>query len=167
MKGVSIKDIAKELNLSYTAVCKVLNNDSLHRSSKETRQLILNKAKKMGYDFSQLRYIRKRRKERIEVNIPAEIIIRSANGKRIFDKGKITIKDMSESGTFITNIKLDKNCLPAKPFICELRIFGGKFKGINLKGEPVRIGNNENLYLGLALADVPEEYRNRIAAAAS
>lgn len=118
----------------------------------------------MGYNTSRLLTKYRRKYERIKVNIPAEIIIKSLNKNRIFDKGKITIKDLSESGTFITNIKLNKNCLPAEPFICELRIFEGKFKDINLKGEPVRIGNNGDLYLGLALTDVPEEYRRRIAA---
>ena len=158
MKGVSINDIAKELGLSYTTVCKTLNKDPKHRVSKETKAKIFKKAREMKYDFSSIHIIHKRQSERIEVNIPARIKLKSTNSRKLFDKGSIMIKNISKSGVLITDIKLKKNCLPLKPFICELSIFNGRLKGIRLKGEPVRIGNNGDLHLGLSLADVPERY---------
>lgn len=46
-KSVTIKSIAKELNISFSTVSKALNNNPLIKA--ETRQLVLNKAQEMGY----------------------------------------------------------------------------------------------------------------------
>lgn len=159
---VSINDIAKALNISFSYVCKVLNNDPNFRPAKETKELILKKAKEMKYDFSRIKHFRRRKIERIKVNIPAEIIIRSLNRDKVFDKGKITIRNINEKGILVTDIKLKKNCIPLKPFICELRIFKGKLKGINFLAEPVRVGISDNIHLGLVFAGLPEKHRERI-----
>lgn len=47
MKYVTIKDIARELGLSYSTVSRALNNDKNIR--RETRELIVETAKRMGY----------------------------------------------------------------------------------------------------------------------
>jgi hypothetical protein len=151
MKKVTLTDIANALGLSFTAVCKVLNKDPECHISQDTRSLILSKAKEMGYDASKLRRIYRRKSERITVNIPAEITIKSPDARKIFTRGRVTIKNISDVGVLITDIRLKNNCLPIKPFICELYILGGKFKKKNLIATPVRIMNDGKLCLGLAI----------------
>ena len=47
MKHVTIKDIAKELNISVATISRALNNK--YDIRKDTKELILKKAKEMGY----------------------------------------------------------------------------------------------------------------------
>ena len=47
--AVTVKQIAKELDISFQLVSAVLNNKSYCRASKEKRKLILDTAAKMGY----------------------------------------------------------------------------------------------------------------------
>ena len=49
--GISIRDIAEELNLNISTVSRALNRSYL--ISKDTTELVLKKAHEMGYHFEQ------------------------------------------------------------------------------------------------------------------
>ncbi len=46
---ITAKDVARELNLSQPTVSRILNGDSRHRASTDTRQRVLEAAERLGY----------------------------------------------------------------------------------------------------------------------
>ncbi len=69
--GVTIRDVAKKLNLSITTVSRAL--DGYDDVAEETRQLIIQTAHEMGYAPNQAaRQLRRQRSDVIGYILPAE-----------------------------------------------------------------------------------------------
>lgn len=70
MKHVTIVDIAKELNISVSAVSRALRNDD-YNVNKETKEIILETAKRMGYKRNELAVnLRKQNTRTIGIIVP-------------------------------------------------------------------------------------------------
>lgn len=70
MKHITITDIAKELNISVSTVSRALRGDD-YNVSKETKQLILETAKRMGYRRNELAVnLRKQNTRTIGIIVP-------------------------------------------------------------------------------------------------
>ena len=70
MKHVTIVDIAKELNISVSAVSRALRNDD-YNVNKETKKRILETAKRMGYKRNELAVnLRKQNTRTIGIIVP-------------------------------------------------------------------------------------------------
>ena len=160
---VSINDVAKGLRLSYSLCCKILNNDPNFRPSPATRAKVLRKAQEMGFDYSRLRRIHRRKYKRTDVNISSELIIRKMHSNDVFDSGTAVIKDISQSGTSISELQLEGGSLPAAPFFCELKVTEGLLKNMTFKANPVRIRSNGQFFLGLEFYKIPREQARLIA----
>jgi hypothetical protein len=163
MKRVTIGDVAKSIGMSYSLVCKILNSDPNFKPAASTRSMVIRKAQEMGFDYSGLRRIHRRKHRRVIVNLSGQITIKKKQTSEVFDTGTAVIKDLSPGGGFLTGIKLSKDSLPACPFQCELKIIEGKLKGMSLKGNPVRLKCNGDLFIGLEFFETSGEQRHRLA----
>ena len=158
----SMNEIARALGMSRTVVCKVLNRDPKYTPNKKTKELVLNKAKEMNYDFSKLHTRYRREHERKEVNIPTKVVIRTKKDNKIFNKGTAVIKNISEGGALISNMKFSKNCLPINPFTFELKLNGGGFKNCTMTGNPVRVTSNDEMNLGVVFENISDACKEKI-----
>lgn len=84
---------------------------------------------------------------RRKVNIPVEIKI-LLDGKE-FNKGTAIIKDISPTGALLSNIQLEKEILPARPFNILIKVTDDKFSGIEGKCTPVRFAQDKEFALGV------------------
>ncbi len=160
---ISISDVANDMRLSYSLVCKILNNDPNFRPSKSTRARVLLKAQEMGFDYSRLRRIHRRKHKRAPVNIPGEVIIRKKLDNEVFDSGTAVIKDISPTGTNISDFQLEGGSLPAAHFVCEFKVTEGILKNIVLIANPVRIKSKGSFMLGLEFEKLSREHARLIA----
>lgn len=149
MKNVSLNDIAKKLNLSFTMVCKIINKDPNYKPAKETKELVLKTAKKMKYDTTRLRNIYRRKYERLRINQPAKISIVLEDTKKVYDRGSCRVKNISRGGVLVNNLKFKKNCLPIRRFVCNVEITKGKLEGLTGIGKITRIEDDSPIALAL------------------
>ena len=122
MKRVSQETIAKRLGLDRTTVGKVLNEDPNSGIAKETKELIVKEAKKMGYNFLRLCRSHQRKYERFAINKPTRISIIPKGRKKEYTSGKARIRDISEEGVLIDHLKLKNMTLPVNRLKCKFTI---------------------------------------------
>ena len=166
-KRVTLTEIANALDFDLTTVCKIINNVSDYQVAEETRELVLKKAKEMGYDCYRLHGIYRRKDKRVKVQVPSKIIIRERKTNKVYNKGTVEIKDISAGGALLTNFNLEKQYLPISAFICELNVMKGILKGCNIIGEPARITNNDEMNLGIRFGYISSECKEKIMSIAS
>lgn len=118
-------------------------------------------ARRLGYDFSRIKRVRRREFDRKPLNLKAEIEIYLKNGD-LFSSGHATIKDISPNGAFLKGLHLSKNVLPIKPFVINLRILEGNLKDLKAKGEIVRFENSRYIKIGIHFLEVDETNRERL-----
>lgn len=143
------KSIAKKLGLDVSSVNKILNQRSSPLFSQKTIQRVWEAARKMGYDFSRLRFTHRRRDGRVTVSVKTEVVLLTRRGENLIDQGTAMITSLSTVGAFLTQIQLPKRCFPVDPFIVSLRPVEGPLKGYDLKGKIVRLQMNGGVEVGI------------------
>jgi hypothetical protein len=156
-KKVSIGDIAREFGVSYSLVCRILNNDPKFKPSKNTRAAVIRKAQEMGFDYSSLRRIHRRKSGREKLELNAEVIIRKDLDNEVFDSGTAVIRDLSPHGAAVSDLDLEGGSIPVCPFHCEFNLTESGLKGIQLKAKPVRLGTTDRFVLGMQFIDLKND----------
>jgi hypothetical protein len=143
--------IASRLNLARTTVTRILNNDPSYRASQRTRQMVFSLAQQLGYDFSNLRRIHRRKGERLSVNAEASVRLISDDGQ-VFDEGVCTVKNVSLAGALIGGLRMAKGVLPLARVKVFLELKSGELSGLLLMGEMARCSYNKEFEIGVSFA---------------
>lgn len=160
-RSVSQQNIAEKLRLHRTTVTKILNNTPGSRVSQKTIEIVFATARKMGYDFSRLRNIHRRRFIRKPVKLEAEMTVYYLDGK-VHDKGSTTVKNLSPEGALVTNMRLPKMTFPVQPFYIILKFVEGDLQGIEVKGQIVRFKTDGNIDIGVEFQEMSENDRQKL-----
>lgn len=141
-------EIARRLNLDVSSVNKILNRRQGPVFRKETVKKVFRLARELGYDFAKLKHTHRRRYERRDVTIAAEIAFVSKDGT-IHDQGIATIRDISESGARLTDLAMPLGTMPTEPFTISLRPMVRPLERVEFNGHIVRLRMNGQTTLGV------------------
>ncbi len=146
---VTHQTIATRLNLARTTVTRILNNDPSYRASQRTREKVMTLAQQLGYDFSNLRRIHRRRHERRLTNIEARLRFVLEDG-HIFDEGLCTILNISLVGALLGNLRLPKSVLPLTYLTIHLEAQSGPLAGVSIAATLARFACNRHPEIGVS-----------------
>lgn len=93
-----------------------------------------------------------RETRRTAADIPCEIRLILSDGT-LFDSGSGIVRNVSPSGALLESLKLEKGCLPARPFKVTLILKGDEYKGVGIEATPIRIVN-ETAGLGVRFDEI-------------
>jgi transcriptional regulator with XRE-family HTH domain len=158
---ISQQEIAERLGLARSTVTKILNQFPTNRASKETIRKVFQTARELGYDFSRLRNIHRRRAERRDCEIPVNLRIDLGTGNEVFDTGTALVRNLSPYGAFLTTIQMQKNVIPLVSFVLSLN-FAGILEGVSVKARIIRLNAAEAIQMGVDFFDVSPEAERRI-----
>jgi hypothetical protein len=97
-----------------------------------------------------------RQKERKDIAIRCEVDVVLTN-KSLVNSGRATIKNLSANGALLSNFKLEKDTIPARPFRVNLRMLTKKFRGITVTCLPVRLEVQDGFGIGVKFQDISVE----------
>jgi transcriptional regulator with XRE-family HTH domain len=141
-------EIARRLGLDVSSVNKILNKRPGPVFRKETIRKVFKTAKELGYDFGRLKYTHRRRFERREVAIGAEVVILSKDGA-VYDQGVATIRDISQGGARLADLATPLGSLPTEPFTVTLKPMQKPLDELELSGRIVRLNQNGAISYGV------------------
>ena len=141
-------EIARRLGLDVSSVNKILNKRAGPVFRKETIRKVFRTARELGYDFGRLKYTHRRKFERREVAIGAEITILGKDGT-VYDQGVATIRDISLGGARVADLATPLGSFPTEPFSVTLRPMQKPFDDLELSGHIVRLNMNGAVTYGL------------------
>ena len=120
---------------------------------------------KPGRGFQPTSFQHKRRWPRISADWPValKVLLRGQSGRADADTGIGTIRDVSQGGAFLSDIRLKRGALPVTPFALELKVKDGKGAGLSAKCRPVRIETNGGLGMGIEFIHLPGGQAKRLA----
>ncbi len=158
-------DIAEKAGVARTTVTKVLNRDPNFTTRKEVRDKVFRIAEELGYNVDIVHRPFHRDFDRVTVNAPAEIEIRT-DKLGLFGRGIATVKDISGSGALLTDIIFPHQSLPLESFRIQVFINdNGSLQGVTAEGYAVRIAGsdtNGNLEFGIHFTQLEDEHKKRI-----
>ncbi len=141
-------EIARRLGLDVSSVNKILNKRAGPVFRKETIRKVFKVARELGYDFGRLKYTHRRKFERHEVAVGAEIVILTKDGA-VYDQGVATIRDISQGGARVTDLATPLGSLPIEPFTVQLRPMQKPLDEMELSGHIVRLNTNGAVTFGV------------------
>jgi len=159
--SVTHETIAKELNLARSTVTRILNDDPSYRASEKTRKKVLALAKRLDYDFGNLRRIHRRRYKRIPVDIPVYVRIVLADGS-VFDEGRARFLDLSPISALVADFRLRKQLLPLSPFILAIEVLEGELAALKVRARIARMTIADGVHMGVEFIDLARETNVRI-----
>ena len=149
--------IAEEVGLDVSSVNKILNRRKGPTFRKETIRRVFKAARRLGYDFTRLKYTHRRDTAREELALPVEFSIYDTKGAP-YDRGTAMIKDVSRSGVRLADVVVPKQSFPLAPHIVGIRIQRHGLEKAEILGKVVRLDAKEGgLQLGVRFLDKQEE----------
>lgn len=159
--SVNHQEIADRLGLARSTVTKILNQLPNNRASTETIKKVFKTAREMGYDFSRLRNIHRRRADRRPVNLSATLKIQLLNNS-LYDTGSARILNLSPYGALLTDIETGKKNLPLAPFHLTLTIVDGPLEGVSVECQVIRLLSKRNVEVGVNFTRIKAAAEKRI-----
>jgi transcriptional regulator with XRE-family HTH domain len=141
-------EIARRLGLDVSSVNKILNKRPGPVFRKDTIKKVFKIARELGYDFGRLKYTHRRKFERHDVAIGAEVIIHGKDGA-VYDQGVATIRDISLGGARVADLATPLGTLPTEPFTVTLRPMQKPYDDMELPGRIVRLHMNGSTTFGV------------------
>lgn len=159
-------EIARRVGLDVSSVNKILNRRPGPVFQKETIKKVFRVAKELGYDFGKLKHTHRRRSERRDVVIGAEVILHTKDGA-VFDQGVATIRDLSASGARITDLATPMGAIPTESFQVTLRPMQQPLTEVEIPGKIVRIHVNGNTSYGIEFTRLDTDVLRKLRRATS
>src|SRR5258708_2218740 len=138
-------ELARTLGLDVSTVNKILNRRPGFRFRKETVRQVFHMAKRLGFDFSRIKYPHRRRYPRSSSQVPSDLLIYGTGGT-VMEQGAAVIRDMSPVGALLSDIQLPSETLPVKPFTIGVRPRTHPMNG-ELRGRVVRLDTSSQFRL--------------------
>ena len=159
--SVTHEIIASQLNLARSTVTRILNNDPNYRASGKTRKKVFDLARKLNYDFSNLRRIHRRKYERVPVDIPIRARILLPDGS-IHDEGEARLLDLNPIGALVGDFRFHKQTIPLMPFSLEIEVVSGELTALRARARIARITMSDGVQMGIEFANVESAASDRI-----
>ncbi len=159
--AVNHEEIAERLGLARSTVTKILNQLPYNRASSDTIQKVFQTARELGYDFSRLRNIHRRRGARKNVNIRAKLHIGLREGGT-FDTGTARIRNLNNFGALLTDIETAKMAFPLVPFDLIVEILDPPLHGIEMECQVVRLVSKRSVEVGVNFLKLKASCESRI-----
>jgi len=138
-------ELARTLGLDVSTVNKILNRRPGMRFRKETVRQVFQMAKSLGFDFNRIKHPHRRRYPRQSSHVPSELMIYTPAGT-LLEQGAAVIRDLSEGGALLTDVRLPSERLPIAPFTIGLKAPG---LAMEMRGRVVRLNTRNRLTLGI------------------
>lgn len=153
-------ELARTLGLDVSTVNKILNRRPGLRFRKETVRQVFQMAKSLGFDFNRIKYPHRRRHARSESHVLSEVRIYS-NAGALLEQGAAIIRDVSQGGALLSDVRLPSASLPVVPFTVGLR---PRSNGVNgeVRGHVVRLNTSSRVTLGIQFVENVENVRERL-----
>ena len=118
-----------------------------------------------GRGFQPTSFQHKRRWPRMPADWPVavKVLLKGQSGRADADTGVGTIRDVSQGGAFLSDIRLKRGALPVTPFALEVKVKDGKGAGLTAECRPVRIETNGGLGMGIEFIHLPAKQAKRLA----
>jgi len=107
----------------------------------------------------------RRRWPRFRADWPAAFRVRRRGRAAAPQGGTAVVRDVSQGGAYLEDIRMHRGGLPLAPFTLHIRVTGGEGKGLKATCRPIRIHTNEGLGLGVAFLNLGSSQTERLAAA--
>ena len=150
---VTHETIAKRLNLARTTVTRIINNDPTYRASKATREKVCALAMELGYDYSNLRRIHRRRFPRRLADVEAQVRVVLEDGK-LFDEGQCKVRNISLAGALLGDVRLTRAVLPLHRATVHMEVKEGPLSGLPLWGYLRRYSYGKEVEVGIVFEDM-------------
>jgi hypothetical protein len=118
-------------------------------------------AETLGYDFTRLRRIHRRREERYQTDFEARVRIAYEDG-RVFDEGMCTVKNLSLTGALLCNLRLGKGVLPLARLLVHIEVVSGPLANVPLRGGIARYVFINEAQIGVSFSGFDEEVLGRL-----
>jgi len=152
-------ELARTLGLDVSTVNKILNRRPGFRFRKETVRQVFHMAKRLGFDFSRIKFPHRRRFPRASSQVPSDLFIYSIGGT-VLEQGAAVIRDMSPVGALLSDIQLPSETLPVKPFTVGVRPRTEQ-RNSELRGRVVRLDTSNQVRLGIEFTEFETEIESR------
>jgi transcriptional regulator with XRE-family HTH domain len=159
--SVNHQDIADRLGLARSTVTKILNQLPNNRANRETIKKVFKTAREMGYDFSRLRNIHRRRADRKNVDLLARIKIQIKNNG-LYDAGTVKVLNLSPYGALLAEIRTSKKSLPLLPFSIDLEILDPPLQGVSAECQLIRLMTRKNIEIGVNFSRIKTAAEKKI-----
>lgn len=159
--AVNHKEIAERLGLARSTVTKILNQLPQNRASADTIKRVFQTAREMGYDFSRLRNIHRRRADRRAVDLPVRMRILLDNGS-LYDTGRARVCNLSPYGALLADIVTHKRSLPLAPFTLGLTFLAEPLVDVSLEAQVIRLLCKRHLEIGVNFLRIKASAEKRI-----
>lgn len=97
--------------------------------------------------------------KRKKVDIDADVGLVLEDGT-VYSEGTAKVKDVSPSGALLSELALNKEAFPVKPFIVDLKMRSPGYEGIRFRCKPVRFVAEEKA-IGVRFEEVSVEEKKR------
>jgi hypothetical protein len=104
---------------------------------------------------------------RYPVSMPAKVAIFRRSDPQDLSWGHAMLRNISLTGAFLDDIRLEAQSIPAEPFRLMLEIEEDPFKNWKARCQVVRLSSNGVLSAGVRFEELEEESRRQIALVAS
>ncbi len=158
---VNHRDISERLGLSRSTVTKILNQLPNNRASAETVRKVFQTAREMGYDFSRLRNIHRRRAIRKAVSLDVRIRIIMPDGA-MYDAGTATAINLNHFGALLTAIETARMSLPLSPFGIEIEFLRPPLEGVRVDSQVVRLISRKSVEIGVNFTRMRPSFEEKI-----
>jgi transcriptional regulator with XRE-family HTH domain len=146
--AVNHQEIADRIGLARSTVTKILNQLPRNRANAETIKRVFKTAREMGYDFSRLRNIHRRRADRRLVSLPVGLKIFYRDNS-LYDVGVAKVINLSPFGALLGSIVTKKKSLPLSPFHMGLAFSNEVLSSLDLQCQVVRIMSGRKIEIGV------------------
>jgi len=104
-----------------------------------------------------------RRWSRVEVNLPARVAVFRRRDPEHRAWGAAVVRDISQGGAFLANLRLDDGAIPAEPFRILIQVDEPPLLLWTAECQLVRLQSNGSLSAGVRFVNISESCRQKIA----
>lgn len=135
---VTQSEIARQVGLDVSSVCKILNSRNHSRFGRQTIQRVFKVARRLKYDFHRLKHVHQRRHHRVSVDLVAELLVYLRKDGTLYDRGHCSICDLSLVGACISGVALPRRALPLESYSFIIRPKCKEMKDVEIRAFCVR-----------------------------
>jgi hypothetical protein len=140
-------EIARTLGVDISTVNKILNRTPGYKFRKETIKRVYSMAKSLGYNVHALKHRHQRMHARAQTELPSELLIYGQDGN-VKERGEAVIRNLSNGGALVSDIRLPSSTLPITPFSVGLRSRDGQ-AGREFRGQVRRFSLQPRMAVGI------------------
>src|SRR5882672_3654833 len=144
---VTQTQLARTLGIDVSTVNKILNRTPGYRFRNDTILRVFRMAKSLGFDVDLLKFRHQRRHARTETQTESDLVLYTESG-RVLARGTAVIRNFSNSGALLTDIRLATPRLPTQSFFVEVTPHAGR-SWKTFRGRVLRLRSKARIAWGI------------------